>query len=209
LCHSSTRSATVCIPMLCALFIPGPRFDSWLEFIGKWKRLYPFLTSGVFLLFLAVKRWLFGLQKKLPYLVQCLRQRNMKRIFFFLWRYSPNLGLGLPPWNSPYHFGLLDLRTPWAGDQLVAGPLPVRTHTLNIHSLSGIRTQDPDFRASKDSACLRPLGYRDHPETECTCIFNIRCKILGSHDGVKMVFWDVTPCRSSATPAFSIFTINP
>jgi hypothetical protein len=32
--------------------------------------------------------------------------------FFFLWRYSPNLGLGLPPWNSPFHFSLLDLRHP-------------------------------------------------------------------------------------------------
>jgi hypothetical protein len=31
-------------------------------------------------------------------------------IFFFLWRYSPDLALGLPPWNSPFHFGLLDLR---------------------------------------------------------------------------------------------------
>jgi hypothetical protein len=30
--------------------------------------------------------------------------------FFFLWRYSPNLGHGLPPWNSPFHFGFLDLR---------------------------------------------------------------------------------------------------
>jgi hypothetical protein len=30
--------------------------------------------------------------------------------FFFLWRYSPNLGLGLPPWNSQFHFGFLDLR---------------------------------------------------------------------------------------------------
>jgi hypothetical protein len=30
--------------------------------------------------------------------------------YFFLWRYSPNLSLGLPPWNSPFHFGLLDLR---------------------------------------------------------------------------------------------------
>jgi hypothetical protein len=29
---------------------------------------------------------------------------------FFLWRYSPNLGLGLPPWNSPFHFSFLDLR---------------------------------------------------------------------------------------------------
>jgi hypothetical protein len=59
--------------------------------------------------------------------------------------------------------------TPWAGDQLVARPLYLyinaekRTHTqiLNIHALSGIRTHDPGFRASEDSACLRPLGYRD------------------------------------------------
>jgi hypothetical protein len=37
------------------------------------------------------------------------------------------------------------------------------THTqiLNIHALSGIRTHDPGFRSSEDSACLRPLGYRD------------------------------------------------
>jgi hypothetical protein len=34
----------------------------------------------------------------------------MHGFFFFLWRHSPNLGLGLPPWNSPFHFGLLDLR---------------------------------------------------------------------------------------------------
>jgi hypothetical protein len=60
-------------------------------------------------------------------------------------------------------------RTPWAGDQLVARPLPVHKHrkthtqtqTLNIHALSGIRTHDPGCRASEDSACLRPLGYRD------------------------------------------------
>jgi hypothetical protein len=32
------------------------------------------------------------------------------KLFFLLWRYSPNLGLGLPPWNSPFHFGFLDLR---------------------------------------------------------------------------------------------------
>jgi hypothetical protein len=30
--------------------------------------------------------------------------------FFFLWRYSPNSGLCLSSWNSPFHFGLLDLR---------------------------------------------------------------------------------------------------
>jgi hypothetical protein len=51
---------------------------------------------------------------------------------FFFWHYSRNLGLGLPPLNSPFHFGFLDDktvgRTPWAGDQLVAGPLPVYKH---------------------------------------------------------------------------------
>jgi hypothetical protein len=31
-------------------------------------------------------------------------------VLFSPWRYSPNLGLGLPPWNSPVHFGVLDLR---------------------------------------------------------------------------------------------------
>jgi hypothetical protein len=94
-------------------------------------------------------------------------------ISFFLWRYSPNLGLSVPPWNSPFHFGFLDLktvsRTPWVGDQLVAKPLHLYTNTekrtdtqtLNIHALSGIRTQDPGFRESEDNACLRPLGYRD------------------------------------------------
>jgi hypothetical protein len=35
------------------------------------------------------------------------------------------------------------------------------TQILNIHALSEIRTHDPSFRASEDSACLRPLGYSD------------------------------------------------
>jgi hypothetical protein len=30
--------------------------------------------------------------------------------FFLLCCYSPNLGHGLPPWNSPFHFSFLDLR---------------------------------------------------------------------------------------------------
>jgi hypothetical protein len=49
------------------------------------------------------------------------------------------------------------------------GLLPVHKHrkthtytqTLNIHALGVIRTHDPGIRASEDSACLRPLGYRD------------------------------------------------
>jgi hypothetical protein len=61
-------------------------------------------------------------------------------------------------------------RTAWTSDQLVARPLPKhRTtqtqnkhiHTPNIHALDGIGTHDPGFRASEDSTCLRPLGYRD------------------------------------------------
>jgi hypothetical protein len=31
-------------------------------------------------------------------------------IYIFLLRYSPSLGLGLPPRNSPFHFGFLHLR---------------------------------------------------------------------------------------------------
>jgi hypothetical protein len=30
--------------------------------------------------------------------------------YFFPLALSPNLGLGLPPWNSPFHFVLLILR---------------------------------------------------------------------------------------------------
>jgi hypothetical protein len=37
------------------------------------------------------------------------------------------------------------------------------THTPNIHALSGIPTHEPSVRASEDSSCLRPLGYRDRP----------------------------------------------
>jgi hypothetical protein len=69
-----------------------------------------------------------------------------------------------------YHF--TDGRTPWTSDQLVARPLSKhRTtqtqnkhiHTPNIHVLCWIGIQDPVFRAREDSACLRPLDYRDRP----------------------------------------------
>jgi hypothetical protein len=36
----------------------------------------------------------------------------------------------------------------------------INAHT-DIHALCGIRIHDPGFRASEDSTCLRPLGYRD------------------------------------------------
>jgi hypothetical protein len=50
---------------------------------------------------------------KAYFIIDCLSYESFvvtTIIFFFLWRYSPNLGLGLPPWNSPFHFGFLGLR---------------------------------------------------------------------------------------------------
>jgi hypothetical protein len=71
--------------------------------------------------------------------------------------------------SLPFTRSLTFGRTPWTGDQLVARPLPAHKHrkththkqTPNIHTLSRIRIHDPGFRASEDSACLRPLCYRD------------------------------------------------
>jgi hypothetical protein len=91
--------------------------------------------------------------------------------FFLLSRYSPNLGLGLPPWNSPFHFDYLDLRhslgllgrviSSTQGLYLYTNT-EKRTHT-HKHQTSMPWVGDSNIwsRASEDSACLRPLGYRD------------------------------------------------
>jgi hypothetical protein len=95
-----------------------------------------------------------------------------KDIFFFLWRYSPNSGLGLPPWNSPFHFSLLDVRQSvgllgrvisWSQGLCLYTNTEKHAHTQTskVHAVSGIQTHDPGFRASEDSARLRPLSYRD------------------------------------------------
>jgi hypothetical protein len=61
-------------------------------------------------------------------------------------------------------------RTLWTSNQLVARPLPKHRasqtqnkhiYTPNIHARSEIRTHDHSVRATEDSSCLRPLGYRD------------------------------------------------
>jgi hypothetical protein len=77
---------------------------------------------------------------------------TIKNPLFFLWRYSPNLGLGLLPWNFRFSRFRTDGRAPWVGDKLFARSLPVHKHRKthihkNIHALSGIRTPDPGFRA--------------------------------------------------------------
>jgi hypothetical protein len=84
---------------------------------------------------------------------------------YFLWRYSPNLGLGLLSWNFPFYFGLLDLRhsVVFLGRAISSSQglylytnkeKYTYTQTLNIHALIAIRTHDPGFLASEDSAVV-------------------------------------------------------
>jgi hypothetical protein len=65
------------------------------------------------------------------------------------------------PWSLLQFRNLFytDGKTPWTSDQPVLRPLPThrtiqtqnkRTHTPNIHALSGILTPDPSVRASED-----------------------------------------------------------
>jgi hypothetical protein len=42
----------------------------------------------------------------------------------------------------------------------------ISVHTLNIHARGEIRTQNHGVRASEDSSCPRPLGYRDRLASE-------------------------------------------
>jgi hypothetical protein len=92
------------------------------------------------------------------------------------WPTSMKLSVSLQ-FTRSWTFG----RTPWTGDQPVARPLPTRrtaqtqknAHTLilNIHALSGSETHDHGFRASEDSTCLRPLGYRDRQQFASSSLF--------------------------------------
>jgi hypothetical protein len=94
----------------------------------------------------------------------------------------PPLGATAPIWalaylhETPFHFSLLDLRhlVGLLGRVISSSQgLPVHkdrkthihTQILNIRALSEIGTHDPGFRASEDSACLRPLGYRDRQQS--------------------------------------------
>jgi hypothetical protein len=101
---------------------------------------------------------------------KCLKD---KRIYIFWTTLQPLWAL------AAFQFpGLFTIdRTHWTSDQLVARPLPThRTvrkqnkhiYTSNIHALNGIRTHDHSVRASEDSSCLRPVGYRDRQTTHFT-----------------------------------------
>jgi hypothetical protein len=97
----------------------------------------------------------------------CSHTSFLGKLLLLLWLYSPLLGLGR-------FFSFLILyavgRTPWTGDQPVARSLYLHTaqhkHSINayntdIYSLCGIRTHDPNVRASEDSSRYRPRGHCD------------------------------------------------
>jgi hypothetical protein len=119
-------------------------------------------------------------------------RRLWSKYNFFSLALQPQFG----PWPTSMKLSVSvrfsrSYRTPWAGDQLVARPLPVHKHrkmhtytqTLNIHALSGIRTHDPSFRASEGSACPRPLGYRDRRSKHNT-------QLRSKNDNVKRFYFE-------------------
>jgi hypothetical protein len=117
---------------------------------------------------------------------------------FFLWRYSPNLGLVLPPWNSPFHFRLLDLRHSvgllgWVisssqglylytnTEKRARKHTHTHTQTLNIDALSGIQTHDPGSRESEDSTVtgLSPINTSKFKRTTKYAYSSRRLQLFG------------------------------
>jgi hypothetical protein len=89
----------------------------------------------------------------------------------FLWLYSPiqalpasmKLSVPLQLLDLGKSVGLLGREISSSQGLYLYSNRKKRTHkpTLNIHALSGIGTDGLGVRASEDSSCLRPLGYRD------------------------------------------------
>jgi hypothetical protein len=82
--------------------------SAWAVSVGRQKRVPLDWLLGNFSAQFEVTN--FIVQYPLRELIIIRLVKKCPTIFFFLWRYSPNLGLGLAPWNSPFHFGFLDLR---------------------------------------------------------------------------------------------------
>jgi hypothetical protein len=117
---------------------------------------------------------------------------SVKKYFFYL-ALQPQFG---PPWNSLFHFGFLGLRQSIGLlGRVISSSRRLYLHTntrtrahTHTHTkqpgVSGIRTHDPGFRASEDSACLRPLGYRDRQKKKC-----YSCEIQRSETRVSRMLW--------------------
>jgi hypothetical protein len=103
-------------------------------------------------------------------LVQLWRKGVLVTVFFFA-HLALSLSLSLEhravfsvSWSFLQTVGLLGrVISSSQGLYLNTGKHKQNNHidTPNIHALGGIRIHDLGFRASEDSACLRPLGYRD------------------------------------------------
>jgi hypothetical protein len=85
--------------------------------------------------------------------------------YFFPLTLQPQFGPPTTSMEFSVQHGLLDLRhTVGFLRQVISSSQGLylytntekRAHTPNIYVLSGIRIHDPGFRASEDSACLRP-----------------------------------------------------
>jgi hypothetical protein len=73
-------------------------------------------------------------------------------VTFFLWRYSPNLGLGLPLWNFPFHFGLLDFRySVELLGRVISSSQGLYTNTENAHTYTNIKHKCPEWDSNPRS----------------------------------------------------------
>jgi hypothetical protein len=67
-------------------------------------------------------------------------------------------------------------------------------HTPKIHAVSGIRTHHHSVRASEDSSCLRPLGYRDRPVSDQQIQLPIQTLSIVTHTRDKISTYIRRPC---------------
>jgi hypothetical protein len=111
-------------------------------------------------------------------------------LLFFLWRYSPIWAVAYLH-EIMFHFAFLDFgQSVELPGRVISSSQGLylytttekraraHTHTINIHTLREIRTHDPGFRASEDSACLKPLGYRDRFVTVLYFYMQIKASLL-------------------------------
>jgi hypothetical protein len=98
-------------------------------------------------------------QKTFPYSLQCLRMNSI--IFLFLYSLLPLLSIELISQFLDYLQTVRLLGRVISSSQVRYLNTGQHKHKSNIHALRRIRNHDPGFRASEDSKCLRPLGYRD------------------------------------------------
>jgi hypothetical protein len=111
--------------------------------------------------------------------------------FLFQWLFQPIQG-PRPLIQFRNHFpqtvGLLGrVISPSQGLYLNAGQHKHRINACtNIHALSEIQTHDPSVRASEDSSCLRPRGYRDRRKImTATVQFSLHNRQLGRESNLR------------------------